>query len=245
MPNINQKTVVWVTIALLLIIGIYFYSDKNRGDLTGSEGTVATSTATTTSANGANSGNVVVTPKSDGMSGYANSEYNFTLRYPPYVNPHNSFSTFHQLTNNWRVNASQVNQGKGIVEFPIYSVDQGSIATGKTYPLFYIAELRVGVSPNVKECYSTDAGYTNQKVTNVTINGVTWKRFSFQDAATMQYIQGESYRTIRNNMCYVLEQVKAGSSYRDDTMKPGVTDATLNNYYDIAGNIAKTFKFTK
>ncbi len=243
MPTLNQKTIVWVAIVLLLILGVYFYTSKSAvaPAPTGTE-TATTSDETVTGATGTKT---PTTPKSDGLSGYSNSEYGFTLRFPPYINPHNSFSTFHNLTNNWRVNASQVNQGKGIVEFPVYSVDQGSVATGKSYPLFFIAELRVGVSPNVKECYSYDPGYTNQKVTDVNINGVTFKRFSFQDAAMMQYVQGESYRTIHNNMCYVLEQIKAGSNYRDDTMKPGVAETTLTNYYNTAGTITKTFKFTK
>lgn len=243
MPTINQKTLVWVVIVLLLIGGVYFYTSKSANAPTapGTQ-TATTSDETTTGSTGTKP---TTTPTSDGLSGYSSSEYGFTLRFPPYVTPHNSFSTFHMLTNNWRVNASQVNQGKGVVEFPVYSIDQGSIATGKSYPLFFIAELRVGVSPNVKECYSTDPGFTNQTVTNVNINGVTFKRFSWSDAAMMQYVQGESYRTIHNNMCYVLEQIKAGTSYRDDTMKPGVAETTLTGYYNTAGAIAKTFKFTK
>lgn len=61
----------------------------------------------------------------------------------------------------------------------------------------------------------------------------------------MKYIQGESYRTIHNNMCYVLEQIKYGSNYKDPTMKPGISKATLDSYYNTAGMIAKTFRFTK
>lgn len=243
MPTINKKTLVWVTIALLVIISVYFYTTKST-DVPAN--TVTENATTSNEIAVSETGTKTPTPpKSDGLSGYSNSEYGFTLRFPPYINPHNSFSTFHNLTNNWRVNASQVNQGKGIVEFPVYSVDQGSIATGKSYPLFFLAELRVGVSPNVKECYSTDPGYTNQVVTNVNINGVTFKKFSWSDGAMMQYIQGESYRTIHNNMCYVLEQIKAGTNYRDETMKPGVAETTLTNYYNTAGTIAKTFKFTR
>lgn len=246
MQTTNQKIVIWVTVALLIILGVYFYVNKSSTNVINNGTETATSTTTGTTTKPADVKKVTVAvPKSDGLSGYANSEYNFTLRFPSYVQPRNSFSTFHNIGNNWRVNASQVNQGKGIVEFPIFSVDQGSIATGKAYPLFFIAELRVGVSPNVKECYSIDPGYTNQKVTNVNINGVTFKKFSSQDAAMMQYVQTESYRIIHNNMCYVMEQIKAGSSYRDETMKTGISETTLNGYYNNAGTIAMSFKFTK
>jgi len=184
-------------------------------------------------------------PAVDGLYGYANSEYNFTLRFPPNVTPQNYFTTFYNLASNWRVNASQVNQGKIIVSFPVFRIDQGGVATGKSYPLNYVAELRVGISPNVKECYAIDTGYTSQKITNVIINGVTFKRFSFQEAGMMKYLQGESYRTIHNNMCYVLEQIKSGSSYKDETMKPGLSQATLDGYYNTVGKIVETFRFTK
>ena len=242
MSTTNQK-ITWVVIILLLIGAVYFYMHRDSAVDTTNENGTATST-NATSSDTANGG-VKVTPTSDGLSGYANSEYNFTLRYPPNVRPQNFFTTFYTLPSNWRLNAAQANQGKAVVSFPVYRVDQGGVATGKAYPLFYVAELRVGVSPNVKECYTPDAGYTNQKVADVNINGVTFKRFSSSDAAMMKYVQAESYRTVHNNMCYVLEQIKSGSSYRDNTMTAGTSDATLNSYYDVAGNIAKTFKFTK
>lgn len=201
-------------------------------------GQLATTTKTTTI-------KTKVTPSNDGLSGYANSEYNFTLRYPSNVVAQNYFTTFYNLASNWRLYASQANQGKAVVSFPVSRIDQGDVATGKAYPLFFVSELRVGVSPNTKECYATDPGLTNQKITNVTINGVTFKKFSFQDAAMMKYVQGESYRAIHNNMCYVLEQIKSGSNYKDETMKPGISQATLDSYYNTAGNIVETFRFTK
>lgn len=181
----------------------------------------------------------------DTLSGYANSEYNFTMRFPKYIQTRNDFTTFYTLPSNWRLNAAANNQGKAIVSFPIFKVDQGGIATGKAYPLFFTSEVRVGVSPNIEHCYDTDAGYTSQKVTNVTINGITFKRFSSEDAGMMKYTQAESYRTIHNKTCYVLEQVKSGSSYRDETMTAGISDATLTKYYSIGESIIQTFKFTK
>lgn len=236
-PKIIGITAVIVAV---LLAGIYAVKERTVPETAETEEQNATSTESAPSGKPSGAG-----PKSDGMSGYANAEYGFSLRFPPYVRPTNFFTTFHELSSNWRLNASAANQGKAVVEFPIFSVDQGSIATGKNYPLYYMATLRVGVSPNVKECYTTDAGYADQKVSNVTIYGVTWKRFDWQGAATMRYVEGRSYRTIHNNMCYVMEQVRNGSNYRDDTMKPGTSDTTLQNYYDIAGDIAKTFKFTK
>ena len=101
------------------------------------------------------------------------------------------------------------------------------------------------MSPNVQECYTKDAGYANQVVTNVTINGVPFKKFSTSDAGMQKYVQSESYRTIHNKMCYVIEQIRAGSSYRDEKMTAGKTDAELMSYYNLGEKIVKTFKFTK
>jgi hypothetical protein len=143
------------------------------------------------------------------------------------------------------VNATAVAQGKPVASFVVNRIDQGTVATGKNYPLFYVAEVRIGVSPNVKECYATDPGYTSQKVTNVSINGVTWKRFSFSDAGMMKELKGESYRVIHNNNCYAIEQLRHQSTYKDDTMKPGVSEATLDSYYKTAEAVAKTFVFTR
>lgn len=179
------------------------------------------------------------------LATYTNGEYKFEINFPKNLSAQNGFSPFYQLSNNWRLNASLVNQGKAIVSIPVFRIDQGSVATGKNYPLFYIAEVRVGVSPNVKECYAVDAGYSNQKVNSVTIGGIAFKQFSFSDADMMKYVRGESYRTIYNNQCYVIEQIEHGSSYRDETMKPGISDAALKGYYDQAGVIAKSFSFIK
>jgi hypothetical protein len=79
----------------------------------------------------------------------------------------------------------------------------------------------------------------------LTINGTSFKRFSSSDAGMMKYVQSESYRTIHNNMCYVLEQIKSGSSYRDEKMAEGIKDTTLDSYYKEGETIIKTFKFVK
>ena len=61
----------------------------------------------------------------------------------------------------------------------------------------------------------------------------------------MKYVQAESYRTIHNKMCFVLEQIKAGTSYRDEKMGAGIADSSLTNYYNEGATIIQTFKFTK
>ncbi len=177
---------------------------------------------------------------------YINNDYKFELTYPAKFKPETIFKQYYHLQNFWRANALADSKGKLVVAVPVFRIDQGGVATGKLYPLYFDAEVRIGVSADaadVADCYKNDPGFTSQKVTDVTINGLTFKKFDFADAAMMQYVQGESYRIVHNNMCFAIEQIKTGSSYRDETMKPGIPDAQLDSYYTTAGNIVQNFSF--
>ena len=181
-----------------------------------------------------------------GFYSYTNATQNFSIQYPGYVRPLTSFATFHEIGNNWRLYAGPANQGRSVVSFSIHNIDQGTYFTGKqTYPLYFTAEVRVGVSPNVKECYTPDASYPNQKIANVTINGIPFKKFSTLETSGAKYTQSESYRTVHNSSCYVVEQIKSGTTERDPKMSVAVTDAQMTSYYNLGEKVVKTFKFTK
>lgn len=239
---------------LLLVAVLSFYlggnleqkenKDKMKGEesATTTQGTSSTSTTSPSSkkATTLSSGNTA------GYLTYSNAEHGFILKYPSYVKTSQNFTSFHELGNNWRLNALPANQGKSVIEFIIWSVDQGVYSRGKeTYPLYFTADVRVGISLNTKECYANGLGYATQKVTDVTINGVPFKKFSSSEGGTMKYTEAESYRTIRNKTCFVIEQIKSGSSYRDELMKTGTTDATLTSYYKTGETIIRTLTFTK
>ncbi len=194
----------------------------------------------------ATTGTVLTAGNTTGYNSFSSADYGFMIKFPANLQSSNTFTTFHEIGNNWRLNASANNQGKAVVAIPIFTVDQGSVLNKKQqYPLYFRAEVRVGVSPNTKDCYKTDEGYTGQKVADVSINGAAFKKFSSQDAAMMKYVQAESYRTIHNGMCYVIEQIKNGSSYKDETMTSGIDDTVLASYYNTGATIVKTFKFSR
>ncbi len=237
---------IYAVIAIIILLGIGWFAYDRMDTVNQAE------TATTTEQGGVSSTTTPTPPTTTGGTKpttgrltYTNTTYGFEVEYPSYIRLENDFTSFHNLGNNWRINAPSGNQGKNIVAFPVYRVDQGGIATGKAYPLFYGAETRVGVSNNTAGCYTPDAGYTAQKVSDVTINGVTFKAFYSSGAGMQQSTEAVSYRTIRNNQCFVVEQLRTGSTYRDETMTPGLSDTTLASYYATAGDIAKSFKFTK
>jgi hypothetical protein len=256
MPKNTHYIVALILIVLFVNVGSVYFGQKHAREnqetalmqLTSTSTTQPLTQPTTTPAtknqNGAStqSGST----KIPGFYSYANATYHFSMQYPSYVRPLTSFSTFHELSNNWRVYASPANQGKSAVSFSIYTVDQGIYYTGKqTYPLYFTAEVRVGVSPNIKECYTPDASFPGQKVTNVTINGVMFKKFSSTESNDPKYTQVESYRTIRNNNCYVIEQIQSGTRLKDPKMAINKTDEQLTSYYNLGEKIVKSFTFTK
>lgn len=257
MPKNTNYIVAIILIVLFVNVGSLYFGKKHAKEAREAAliNNVSTTTETTTQQTGGTTTKptnetkkptALATGNITGFYSYTNATYNFSIQYPPKVQPLTSFATFHEIGNNWRLNAGQANQGKSVVSFSLYTIDQGPYSTGKqTYPLYYTAEVRVGVSLNVQECYTKDAGYTNQVVTNVTINGIAFKRFSASDAGMQKYVQSESYRTIHNKACYVIEQIRSGSSYRDEKMTVGKTEAELMSYYNLGEKIVKTFKFTK
>lgn len=237
---------IYAVIAIIILLGIGWFAYDRMDTVNQAE------TATSTEQGGVSSTTTPTSPTATGGTKpttgrltYSNATYGFEVEYPSFIRLENDFTSFHNLGNNWRINAPSGSQGKNIVAFPVYRIDQGGVATGKPYPLFYGAETRVGVSNNTTACYTPDAGYTAQKISNVTINGVTFKAFYSSSAGMQQSTEAISYRTIHNNQCFVIEQLRTGSTYRDDTMTPGLSDTVLASYYAAAGDIAKSFKFTK
>jgi hypothetical protein len=186
---------------------------------------------------------------SDTSSVYRNDTYGFEISYPKGLALETSFRKYYALSDKWRSQALEDQPGIAVVAIPVFRVNnEDGIATGKPYPLYFSAEVRVGVSADAKavaDCLKTDPGYTEQEHDTLTLNGAQFERFEFADAAMMQYAQGVSYRVVHDGKCFAIEQLKAGSSYRDESMSVGISDATLDAYYAQAREIAKTFRFTK
>jgi hypothetical protein len=243
-----KKTYLIALLALLFIAGILWYRFGKPSTPQTNNTTVATTTTTqsgtvgnSANASGTKGANVVI---SKYPLTYTNSEYNFSIRYPKSITTEYPFKSSYHLGKDWRAGATPEYRGTPIIALIVYREDNQTVFP-KKYPLYFSTEIRIGVSKDTKNCYQKDAGYENQKITTVTFNGITWKKFSFADAGMMQYGEGESYRTIHNNICYAVEQVKTGSTYRDNTMATGTPDKTLNAYYAATTDILKTFQFTK
>jgi hypothetical protein len=245
----TSNTAVWVVGAVIVIALLGWAITR----VTNTETLPAEDNSTTTPVGGA-TGTVptnntpprggTVTPNSGLGETYANATHGFTISYPRELNAE-SFGIFHALNqNDWRYGATLAKRGTPVISIPVIQIDNTG-STKKNYPLFYTAQVRVGVSTDTAQCYAKDDGYTEQTVTDVTINGVAFKKFIFGDAATQQYVNGASYRTIHDNKCYVIEQIQNGSSYRDETLVGGYSDADLRNFYAQTTPIVMSFKFSK
>lgn len=260
--KVTTKNLIRILVISGVVLLYAYYSGKGSHNLLQEENVPATQQSATTSVTSStptiktdlpsqvsSSAKKVISSASVPASyshSYTNNEYGFTLRFPSYVTQKSTFSTFHQIGNNWRLYPSPSNQGKPLVSFTVFSLDQGVYVTGKQkYPLYFLSEVRVGTSLNTQECYSKDALFPNQKVTTVTLGGATFKKFSTRQDTGPAYVQAESYRTIRKNMCLVIEVIKNGTTYRDDKMLPGLSDQLLESYYTTGDSIVKTITFFK
>lgn len=256
----TKRNIVLLVIGALFILGVlYIIQRKNTQQLSDQPTTETATTSSSTGVTKTNDSSIPTTGKSPTSPSktstakltptkntqvYSNMAYGFSVRYPKGAIAQTPFSGFYSLGTDWRVNATGMYRGTPVVSFIVKRIDN-QYTLPKSYPPYFTAETRIGVTPDTTNCYAKDEGYTNQVVTNITLNGVAFKKFSFGDAGMMKYQQGESYRTIHNKQCYVIEQIRAGSSYRDETMKIITPESTLSDYYISAGDIAKSFVFTK
>ncbi|MEN9337923.1 MAG: hypothetical protein RIQ41_237 [Candidatus Parcubacteria bacterium] len=243
-PTLIASVIGGILLVALCIYGIVYFTGDDTVTPTNNQATsTPLGTASTTP------GATPATAPTGGSSAslgetYANATYNFTISYPRDLNAE-SFGNFHALNqNDWRYGATQAKRGTPVISIPVIRVENQT-KIPKKYPLFYGAEVRVGVSTDTANCYAKDDGYTNQTVTEVTIQGVTWKKFTFGDAAMQQYLQGASYRTIHANKCFVIEQIENGSRYKDETMTDMYSDADLKAFYAKTTAIVMSFTFKK
>lgn len=178
---------------------------------------------------------------------YKSNSYGFEIDYPSDIKTQEQFQKFYHLSDSWRAEADINSKGTPVVSIPVYNIrrNDGEMA----YPLYFDAEVRIGVSSDqreVEKCLSPEPYYTNVATTTEVIHGENFHVFPLGSAGMMQYLTGKSYRAIHNGMCYAIEQIETGSSYRDiSTSTQDIPQSVLDSAYKKAGEIIKTFRFTK
>ncbi len=184
------------------------------------------------------------TPLSTGDAIYTNGVYGFMLQYPEAALVENSFSPSYHLGTYWRANALPNATGT-----PILSIATYTVQSDHSYPRYYSALIRVGVSTDKKElaqCLKATPNQGETALPDVVLNGTTWKAFAFQNAGMQQYVKSISYRVIHEGYCVALEKIAAGSNYRDDPDSPeDISDAELEKHYQDLERIVQSFTFAK
>jgi hypothetical protein len=189
-------------------------------------------------------GNATSTPDLTGQSIFTDGQYGLSIRYPAADTLDYTFATFYHLPANWRVNTLPDATGT-----PIVSVIGTRLQSDHSYPRYFDAEVRVGASNDPKEvarCETAAKDQNEQPLPDVVLGGTTFKAFSFEQAAMMQYLKGVSYRTVHEGNCFAIEKLETGSSYKDDPpSKADIPDSVLNADYAKLDAIVQTFSFAR
>lgn len=184
------------------------------------------------------------TPLSTGDAIYTNGIYGFMLQYPEVAVVENAFSASYHLGTYWRANALPNATGT-----PVVSIAPFTTVSDHSYPRYYTALIRVGVSTDKKElaqCLKVTPNQGETVLPDVVLNGTTWKAFAFQNAGMQQYVKGISYRAIHEGYCVALEKIAVGSSYRDDPDSPeDIPDTELEKQYELLDKVVQSFTFVK
>jgi len=177
----------------------------------------------------------------EGLSIYTNGEHGFLLTYPSGAEVAEAFAN-PWLPEQWSYTADQ-SSGSALVQITTYRVESET-----TYPRHFTALVRVGMSTDpgeVARCESVREGSGETSLPDEVLGDVTFKAFSFGDAATMRYVKGMSYRTVHEGACYALESIAAGSSYRDEQNVTDIPQETLDNEYARLDEIVDSFRFAR
>lgn len=181
---------------------------------------------------------------SQGLAIYTNGTYGFTLFYPENAIVSYSFDPSYHLGTAWRAQALSDAQGTPLVAIIPYATESEN-----SYPRYYNAMVRIGVSADPREIERCEEPAKEQGETVLPdreINGVIWKAFAFESAGMMQYARGVSYRTLREDGCIALEQVRTGSSYREGEPSPSdIPDETLDAAYAQLEEIVQSISFVR
>ena len=175
---------------------------------------------------------------------FSSTKYHFTLSYPSGLTARTTFKRFYLLGTSWSAGQPGDTKGRPIVSIPVRRIDHGSVATGKPFPLYFDAEVRVGVSPDTGDCYATKNTVWQSDTRIETFGGSTFHVLTAEDAGMMQYMHIIARRTVHDGLCYSIEQIETGSSYRDSSMKKGFSRSQLDSFFSQAGTIARSFRFT-
>lgn len=120
---------------------------------------------------------------------------------------------------------------------PVYRTND--IKTG----FYFNTELRIGVSRNNLEVKNCLVNNGDSPVTHRNINGADFSVFAIKEDAPSLYLEGLSYRVVRDNACYAMEQLKNGNYQIANASASSTLGTNPNDYYYAIDEIISTFQF--
>ncbi len=216
---------------LLAAVVVWFglYAHHATAPVNGPNQTVGTGTSTPSQ------------PSLQGFSIYTNGDYGFSIFYPATTTVSTTFDSAYILPTTWRVNALQNATGTPVIEVVGYQTKSTT-----HFPRYFKTEVRIGVSKDPQEIAAcTKVGNGERAMPSAAFGGATWSVFAMSDAAMMQYNQGTSYRTMHDGMCYALEQIEVGSSYRDVPSPSDIPESVLQAHFNELDSVVRSFSFAR
>lgn len=183
-------------------------------------------------------------PLTDSQGIYTNGPYGFAIFYPEAARIEYAFSPDYHLGTQWRAQALPESTGAAILAIIPYSIRNEA-----SFPRYLNAMVRIGASEDpdeIERCERPSEDQGEEALPDVSIGGHVWKAFSFSDAGMMQYVSGISYRTLHEDRCIAMEQVRTGSSYREDVPSAAdIPQETLDAEYAKLDAIVQSFSFAR
>lgn len=169
-----------------------------------------------------------------GMSTYLSQSGTFSFVYP---NAYTIVGTEPGYTQSWMANSTTSGMLLAQVQLP---------ASAQPKTNFAGATFSVGTSADpsaVATCLSYNPG--GGAPTTVTINGVTFDKFTSSDAGAGNLYQTTSYRVVRDSQCYALEYTIHSTQLANYPASAGIKAFNQATLVSQLGGIAASFKFIK
>jgi len=164
---------------------------------------------------------------------YANSEYGFELSYPQ------NFQLAEGTTSSlW----SYFNyyEGEKIASVSVPKSDYQNTNFGE-------ANINIGASQDpgiVINCLRLQIELGETKDATQTINGIIFKRFDSSDAGAGNFYETQSYRTIKDKICYALEIIIHSMNIGNYPQELNIKEFDRNKVIGDLTSVLNTFKFT-
>lgn len=177
-------------------------------------------------------------PLTEGQAIYTNGEEGFLIAYPEGARVAEVFENAH-LLGAWSVSST-------LPGVPLLEILSYTRTSDTDYPRYFDALVRLGVSRDKEALRACEkAGNGEVALGERTIGDVAWHAFAYSDAGMMKYVRATSYRTVHNGACYALEEIVAGSSYRDEPNANDLTEQALAHESEKLRAITETFRFAR